>query len=281
MLLASAFVRNAPVYGVLGPSLFFPATADVLGRWPSLKDLIADDALDVLKDRLEAGIDLETVILRQPIPNASKIICVGLNYRKPYPVDGVAPPDPEHIILFGKEQSSMVAHHEPLQPPSGMAGQSFDYEGEIAVVIGKPAFQISEETALDHVLGYSALNDGSVRNWQKHSIYAGKNFYHSGSWGPAILTKDALDDPDELRLKTFVNGELRQSCRAKEMVFSIAAQIAYISHLFPLEAGDVIATGSPDGTGGARNPKAFLRPGDLVEVQVGAQLSLKNRVARA
>ena len=110
MLLASAFVRNAPVYGVLGPSLFFPATADVLGRWPSLKDLIADDALDVLKDRLEAGIDLETVILRQPIPNSSKIICVGLNYRKPYPVDGVAPPDQEHIILFGKEQSLSLIH---------------------------------------------------------------------------------------------------------------------------------------------------------------------------
>lgn len=117
MLLASAFVKNTPVYGVLGPSLFFPATANVLGRWPSLKDLIADDALDVLKAQLEAGIDLEAVTLRQPIPNASKIICVGLNYRKPYPVDGVAPPDPEHIILFGKEQSSMVAHHEPLQPP--------------------------------------------------------------------------------------------------------------------------------------------------------------------
>ena len=120
-----------------------------------------------------------------------------------------------------------------------------------------------------------------MRDWQKHSIYAGKNFYQSGSWGPAILTKDQLDDPDELRLKTFVNGELRQSCRAKEMVFSVAAQIAYISHLFPLEAGDVIATGSPDGTGGARNTKAFLRPGDLVEVQVGAQLSLENRVADA
>ncbi len=176
-----ALVKNTPVYGVLGLSLFFSAPANVLGRWPSLRDLISNDALDVLEAKLEAGIDLKMVTLRQPIPNASKIICVGLNYRKPYPIDEVAPHDQEHIILFGKEQSSMVAHHEPLQPPKGMVGQSFDYESEIAVVLGKRAFQISKETALDHVLEYSALNDGSVRNWQKYSVYAGKNFYHSGS----------------------------------------------------------------------------------------------------
>ena len=156
-------------------------------RYETLKDLIADRATEALRatrSQPAFGIALSEVRFLPPLPNADKIICVGMNYRKPYPIAGITPPDPSNIILFGKEHTAMLGHLEKLEIPAGKAAQSFDYEGEIAVVIGKAGRHIPETTASEHILGYSLFNDGSVREWQKHSIYAGKNFAGSGSWGP-------------------------------------------------------------------------------------------------
>ena len=183
-----------------------------------------------------------------------KIVCVGMNYRKPYPVENA------------------------LERPTGEAARSFDYEGEIAVVIGRIARRVTTDQAMSHVLGYSAFNDGSVRDWQKHSVYAGKNFARSGAWGPWITTADELPPPQDLELTVTLNDEVVQHAFGREMIFSVAEQLAYASNLFTLYPGDVIATGSPDGTGGSRSPKRFLIPGDKVKISVGANCTLINSV---
>jgi 2-keto-4-pentenoate hydratase/2-oxohepta-3-ene-1,7-dioic acid hydratase in catechol pathway len=165
-----------------------------------------------------------------------------------------------------------------LELPSGKAAETYDFEGEIVAVIGKSGRFISKDDALKHVIGYSIMNEGSVRGWMKHSVHAGKNFHSSGSWGPWITTVDEIDDFSSLKLETHVNGKLMQSAFAGEMIFSLSELIAYISNLLPLNPGDIIATGSPNGTGGSRNPTAFLNSGDCVEVSVDRIGTLKNYV---
>ena len=190
----------------------------------------------------------------------------------------MSPPKPENIILFGKDHSSLVAHYESLELPIGRPGLTFDYEGEVAVIIGKTGRNISISDAKNYIFGYSILNDGSVREWQKHSIYAGKNFQNSSSWGPYVVTKDEFKDVDSIQLSTYLNTVRVQDTTVNKMIFSIAEQISYISTLYTLLPGDVIATGSPDGTGGSRNPKRHLVSGDKLEVRVSGIGSLVNYV---
>ena len=228
--------------------------------------------------RQEDGINLAHVSYLPPIPDPGKIICVGLNYRKPYPVDGVAPPNPSQIILFGKERDTLLGHQQKLETPAGPAAHSFDFEGEIAVIIGTGGRHITADDAMTHVLGYSIFNDGSVRDWQKHSIYAGKNFSGSGSWGPWITTADEIKNPATMSLTTHLNGQQMQNTTADQMIYSIAAQISYASHLYELQPGDIIATGSPDGTGGSRTPKRYLQEGDLLEIAVSGIGLLQNNI---
>jgi len=280
MNIGSFLLGDRPLYGVFSGSSVTPAGADFLARYPTLRNVLDDDALALLRQESasNAPVPVSDITFLPPIPNPRKIICVGMNYRKPYPVDGVAPPDPDNIILFGKEREAMLAHGEAIERPAGAAANSFDYEGEIAVVIGRTARHVPFEDAMGYVLGYAAFNDGSVRDWQKHSVYAGKNFARSGAWGPWITTADALPPPQDLELTVALNGEVVQQAFGREMVFSIAEQIAYASHLFTLRPGDVIATGSPGGTGGSRNPKRYLTVGDIVEVSIGSAGTLVNSV---
>ena len=193
-------------------------------------------------------------------------------------MDGIAPPDPGNIVIFSRHSDTLVGYGTELERPRGEAAETFDFEGEIVAVIGKPGRFISSEDALQHVIGYSIMNEGSVRGWMKHSVHAGKNFHASGSWGPWITTVDEIDDFSSLKLETHVNGKLMQSASAADMIFSLSELIAYISNLTPLNPGDIIATGSPDGTGGSRNPFVFLKPGDCVEVSVERIGTLKNYV---
>jgi 2-keto-4-pentenoate hydratase/2-oxohepta-3-ene-1,7-dioic acid hydratase in catechol pathway len=280
MNIGSFLLGTKPLYGVFSGDVVTPASIEFLSRYPTLRDVLDDSALDLLKENIELNrpIALSDIRFLPPIPNPRKIVCVGMNYRKPYPVDGVAPPDPENIILFGKERESMLAHGDALESPTGEAAHSFDYEGEIAVVIGRTARRVTADHAMSHVLGYSAFNDGSVRDWQKHSVYAGKNFARSGAWGPWITTADELPPPQDLELTVTLNDEVVQHAFGREMIFSVAEQLAYASNLFTLHPGDVIATGSPDGTGGSRSPKRFLIPGDKVKISVGATCTLINSV---
>ena len=280
MNIGSFLLGTKSLYGVFSGDIVTPVSFDFLRRYPTLRDVLDDSALDLMKQNIELNrpIALSDIRFLPPVPNPRKIVCVGMNYRKPYPLDGVAPPDPENIILFGKERESMLAHGNALESPTGEAAHSFDYEGEIAVVIGRTARRVTADHAMSHVLGYSAFNDGSVRDWQKHSVYAGKNFARSGAWGPWITTSDELPPPSDLELTVTLNGKLVQHAFGREMIFSVAKQIAYASKIFTLRPGDVIATGSPDGTGGSRSPKRFLTPGDTVTVSVGAACTLINSV---
>ena len=279
MKLVSFLNNGQESFGVLGNSGLHPVLEAFKKKCPDLKSVIGSQKIEALEKSCEENsLPLSQVNLLPPISKPGKIICAGMNYRKPYPVDGIAPPDPGNIVIFSRHSDTLVGYGTELERPRGEAAETFDFEGEIVAVIGKPGRFISSEDALQHVIGYSIMNEGSVRGWMKHSVHAGKNFHASGSWGPWITTVDEIDDFSSLKLETHVNGKLMQSASAAEMIFSLSELIAYISNLTPLNPGDIIATGSPDGTGGSQNPPVFLKPGDCVEVSVDRIGTLKNHV---
>jgi 2-keto-4-pentenoate hydratase/2-oxohepta-3-ene-1,7-dioic acid hydratase in catechol pathway len=271
---------GSPSFGVLeGTSLF--DLADAAGRrWPDLAALLADsEGLPTARARRGqvAALPLELVTLLPPNPRPGKILCVGLNYLEHRNETGRAPT--EHPVIFTRFPDSLVAHGAPLRHPG--VSQEYDYEGELAVVIGRPAHRVAEAQALDFVAGYACFNDGSVRDWQRHThqFTPGKNFLQSGAFGPALVTADEVGDPTALTLTTRLDGELLQQAGTGEMLFSIPRLIAYLSTFTRLEPGDVIATGTPGGVGAKRTPPRFLRPGMVVEVAISRVGTLTNRVA--
>lgn len=279
MKLVSFSKNGEEGFGIFSQSGIYPVLEKFKKEFTNLKAVIDSQKIEDFEAFCESNpIPLSEVSLLPPIPNPGKIICAGMNYRKPYPVDGVAAPDPGNVVIFARHTETLVGHGADLELPSGKASETYDFEGEIVAVIGKSGRFISKDDALKHVIGYSIMNEGSVRGWMKHSVHAGKNFHASGSWGPWITTVDEIDDFSSLRLETHINGKLMQSALAGEMIFSLSELIAYISNLLPLNPGDIIATGSPDGTGGSRNPTAFLNSGDCVEVSVDRIGTLKNHV---
>ena len=279
MKLVSFSQNGQEGFGIFSQSGIYPVLEKFKKEFPNLRAVIDSQKIEDFEAFCESNpIPLSEVSLLPPIPNPGKIICAGMNYRKPYPVDGVAAPDPGNVVIFARHIETLVGHGADLELPSGKASETYDFEGEIVAVIGKSGRFISKDDALKHVIGYSIMNEGSVRGWMKHSVHAGKNFHASGSWGPWITTVDEIDDFSSLRLETHINGKLMQSALAGEMIFSLSELIAYISNLLPLNPGDIIATGSPDGTGGSRNPTAFLNSGDCVEVSVDRIGTLKNYV---
>ena len=279
MKLVSFLNNDQESFGVLGNSGLHPVLEAFKKECPDLKSVIGSKKIEALEKSCEENaLPLSQVTLLPPIPNPGKIICAGMNYRRPYPVDGIAPPDSGNIVIFGRHSDTLVGDGTDLERPRGEAADTFDFEGEIVAVIGKSGRFISPGDALQHVVGYSIMNEGSVRGWMKHSVHAGKNFHASGSWGPWITTADEIDDLSSLKLETHINGKLMQSAFANEMIFSLSELIVYISNLLPLNPGDVIATGSPDGTGGSRKPPAFLKSGDYIEISVNRIGTLKNYV---
>ena len=234
-------------------------------------------ALDQLRAFEDAPADhaWEAISFDIPIPNQRRMLCAGLNYHKKYPLGGEVKL-PKQPVYFNKPPGSLVAHKEALVRP--IASVQLDYEVELAVVIGRSGRHISESDALAHVAGYTILNDGSVRDWQRHGVAAGKNFYRSGSCGPWIVTSDLLPDPSALSVTTRVNGEQRQHSSVNEMIFSVEELVAYMSQIMPLEPGDIIATGSPEGTGGSMEPQVWLSAGDQIEFEVPGIGLLKNSV---
>lgn len=234
-------------------------------------------ALDQLRAFEDAPADhaWEAISFDIPIPNQRRMLCAGLNYHKKYPLGGEVKL-PKQPVYFNKPPGSLVAHNEALVRP--IASDQLDYEVELAVVIGRSGRHISESDALEHVAGYTILNDGSVRDWQRHGVAAGKNFYRSGSCGPWIVTSDLLPDPSALSVTTRVNGEQRQHSGVNEMIFSVEELVAYMSQIMPLEPGDIIATGSPEGTGGSMEPQVWLSAGDQIEFEVPGIGLLKNSV---
>jgi 2-keto-4-pentenoate hydratase/2-oxohepta-3-ene-1,7-dioic acid hydratase in catechol pathway len=240
---------------------------DLRARFADLRAVIAADALELLRDDAGGAVYSAQEIQFLPvIPNPDKILCVGVNYRPHIAEMGREVPD--HPVVFVRFPGSLVGHGEPIVRP--LASGQFDFEGELAVVIGKRARHVRRESAHDVIAGYSCFMDGSIRDWQRHTpqFTPGKNFQSSGAMGPFLASSDEVPDPSDLRLTTRVNGEVMQRGQVSELVFDIPALIAYCSTFAELLPGDVIATGTPGGVGAARTPPSWLVDGDLVEVDI-------------
>jgi len=223
------------------------------------------------------GRALAEVTLLPPIPAPAKIFCVGLNYESHRIETGR--PESKYPTLFTRFANTLVAEGQPLVRPS--LSEKFDYEGELAVVIGRPARHVSREAALGHVAGYSCFNDGSVRDFQRHTsqFTPGKNFDASGGFGPWIVTADEIPDPSVLKLETRLNGTVMQEAGLDDLIFDVAHLVSYISGFATLEPGDVIATGTPGGVGFVREPPVYMQPGDTVTVTISQVGTLTNPVA--
>jgi 2-keto-4-pentenoate hydratase/2-oxohepta-3-ene-1,7-dioic acid hydratase in catechol pathway len=244
-----------------------------------LREALAAGALGELERLAEGSPDfgLDEIAFAPPIPDAAaKLLCVGINYLPHIKEMGRERPD--RPVLFVRFGGSIVGHGQPLLKPR--ESEQLDYEGELAVVIGKRARRVSRERAYDYVAGYSCFNDGSVRDYQRHSqqFTPGKNFHASGSFGPWLVTKDEIPDPRELKLTTRLNGAVMQQESVAELCFDVPQLIEYCSTWTQLEPGDVIVTGTPGGVGAGRKPPVWMKPGDTVEVEISAIGTLRNPV---
>jgi 2-keto-4-pentenoate hydratase/2-oxohepta-3-ene-1,7-dioic acid hydratase in catechol pathway len=236
----------------------------------TLPELIAQGA-DLLHIGRSLGqspaIDLNTVRLLPPVPVPPKILCVGLNYDDHLEESGLT--KPAYPEIFARFATSLIAHQEPIRRPHESA--ALDYEAELAVVIGKPGRRISPEHALDHVAGYSLFNDATVRDFQLRTPQwtMGKNFDGTGSFGPWLVTPDAVPPGARgLRIQGRLNGRVMQDARTDQLIFSVPMLIEMISVAISLERGDVIITGTPGGVGATRKPPVFMKPGDVFEVEI-------------
>lgn len=254
-----------------------------LGRrlGPSAPTLRAALAAGVLVEAAQraakepADYALGDVTLLPPVTDPEKIICIGLNYRAHALEGGFKIPD--HPVLFARFNNTLVSPGGALVRPK--ISTDFDFEGELALVIGKAGRHIAKADALRHVFGYACFNDGSVRDVQfKHSLVAGKNFVSTGAFGPWVVTSDEIPDPSQLTLTTRLNGVQVQHKGLDDMIFDVPSIIAYVSTWTELRPGDVISTGTPEGVGFARKPPLWLKAGDQISVEISRIGTLSNRV---
>jgi len=250
---------------------------DLTDAGPSLKTVLSTGPLDNLlavAETREPTVDLDHVVFHQVIPDATRVICVGRNYTNHAKEMGAEAP--LHPPLFIRTVQSLVGHNQSIVRPE--ASNQYDYEGELAIILGRGGRRITEDEAMDYVAGYTCFMDGSIRDFQAHSFTAGKNFDSSGSCGPWLVPAREILDPHSLTLTTRLNGKIQQRASTGEMIFHIPRLIAYISTFTHLEPGDVIATGTPSGVGAAQLPPLWMQPGDVVEVEIEGIGVLVNRV---
>lgn len=216
--------------------------------------------------------------LLAPLDSCARIVCIGLNYRAHAEESGVAVPS--HPVVFFRTCESLVGPEDEMVLPA--ESERFDWEGELGVVIGRPGRRIPAEMAMEHVLGYCCVNDGSLRDWQKHTsqFAPGKNFDRSGAIGPWLVEADDAGEVAAMRLTTTLNGETVQDSGVDDLIFTVPEIIAYVSGFMELRTGDVIATGTPSGVGGARKPPRFMREGDEISVGISGVGTLTNRIVR-
>ncbi|HKX77876.1 MAG TPA: fumarylacetoacetate hydrolase family protein [Novosphingobium sp.] len=215
---------------------------------------------------------LEGITFLPVVPDPAHIWCMAINYQDhidEIKAVGINRDVPKEPALFMRYPDSLIGHLQPILKPR--ESNELDWEAELAVIIGKGGSRISEENALDHVAGYTAFNDGSVRDWQFHTrqIAPGKNFRATGSLGPWMVTADVFGDPGDVPVKTRLNGETLQDSSTRYFIHNIPKMIAYVSTILDLQPGDVIATGTPSGVGFSRKPPIFMKEGDTVEVEIG------------
>ena len=279
MKLASFTVEGRPTYGIgegdqvadlesmkntLGADL---KQALALGRLGS----VSDEQVSSLPRRALAGVTLLPVI-----PNPGKVLCIGINYATH--VRETGRDMPVYPMIFTRFADSQTAHLQPIVRPT--VSHKLDFEGELAIIIGKTARHIRKADALDYVAGYACYNDGSVRDWQKHTLQfvPGKNFPSTGGFGPWLVTRDEISDPQNLELTTRLNGEVMQHTSTRDMIFDVGALIEYCSTFTELAPGDVIVSGTTGGVGAFREPPVWMQPGDVVEVEISRIGTLRNTI---
>jgi 2-keto-4-pentenoate hydratase/2-oxohepta-3-ene-1,7-dioic acid hydratase in catechol pathway len=253
-------------------------TAPLGDRYPTLLKLIEAGAVDEARpfaDRDTADFQESEITYLPLYEEHVDIHCVGLNYAAHTAEAEMV--QPEYPRTFIKTRSALVGHGVDYQMPT--ISDHYDFEGELAVIIGREARNVSAANAWDYVLGFSCFQDGSVRDFQERTTTQGKTFEKSSAMGPSIVTRDEVGDIDSLTLETLVNGERVQHTTFGNMIFSVPATIEYITHMCRLNPGDVIATGTPEGVGFKRKPPLFLKKGDRVDVVIEKVGTLSNTVS--
>jgi 2-keto-4-pentenoate hydratase/2-oxohepta-3-ene-1,7-dioic acid hydratase in catechol pathway len=250
-------------------------------QYPSLRSALLAGVLEQLGAAAQGRPDTcaQSDITYLPvITDPGKIICIGHNYEE-HRIE-TERDKTENPTVFLRVADSQTGHLQPLlMPPES---SHLDYEGEIAVVIGKGGRRIRRDQAWSHVAGYSAYNDGSVRDWQRHTTQftPGKNFVGTGAFGPVLVTRGEIADGEELSLTTRLNGQVMQHATTAMMIFPIPRLIEYVSTFTPLMPGDVIVSGTPGGVGSRRQPPLWMKEGDWVEIEVSKIGVLRNRVEK-
>ncbi|MER7010281.1 fumarylacetoacetate hydrolase family protein [Saccharopolyspora sp. NPDC000359] len=256
--------------------------AAVNPAWPSLATALDAAGTDGIRRAVTAAADsadriaLDSAELLPVVPHPGKVLCVGLNYEEHRIETGRE--RTEHPVIFTRFPDTFVGHGAPLVRPA--ESERFDFEGELALVIGRGGRRIAPKDALDHVAGVTCLNDGSIRDFQfhTHQFTPGKNFPATGSMGPWLVTLDEVADPAELELTTRLNGAEVQRAPLSDLTYSLPEIVSYCSSWTQLRPGDVIATGTPGGIGARREPPLWMRPGDVCEVEVSGVGLLRNPV---
>ncbi len=290
MKLASFQTPAGPSWGVIEGTQAIDVGAVLKARFPTIRALLEAQALGkgsagtasmAEVSGAMAGatrLPVEGLVWLPVIPEPGKILCVGLNYethRKETGRTEVANP-----TIFGRFANSQTGHMCPLPRPR--ISTDFDYEGELAIVIGTPGRYIDRAAAMGHIAGFACYNEGSVRDFQRHThqFTPGKNFPETGAFGPWMVTPDEMGPIGPQRLQTRLNGQVVQDALLSQMIFDIPAQIEYCSKFTRLEPGDVIVTGTPGGVGSRREPPLWMKPGDVVEVEIDGVGLLRNPVTQ-
>jgi 2-keto-4-pentenoate hydratase/2-oxohepta-3-ene-1,7-dioic acid hydratase in catechol pathway len=276
MRLASFTLNGRPAWGpVVGGGVI-----DATSQFPTLKAALAADGLAKVAAWAagrQADAALDAIAFLPTIPDPGKVWCCGLNYHEH--VKETGRDVTEQPTFFMRWADAQTGHLQPLLRPRESV--QFDYEGEIAVVIGRGGRRISPADVARHIAGYACFNDGSIRDWQRHTsqFAPGKNFWRSGSLGPWMVTADEIPFGTSMTLVTRLNGQEVQRATTGMMIHTIAKQIAYVSTVAPLEPGDVIVTGTPGGVGAKRTPPLWMKAGDVVEIEIDRVGVLRNPIA--
>ncbi|MES1149537.1 MAG: fumarylacetoacetate hydrolase family protein [Bradyrhizobium guangdongense] len=277
MKLATVAIDGRTTWGIVEGETFFDVGAALKGRYADLKGAIGARLAGVADAKsAAASVPVSKLKWLPVIPNPDKILCVGLNYETHRKETGRSEVD--HPTIFSRYANSQTGHLRPILRPR--VSTHLDFEGELAVIIGKAGRYISRADAMSHVAGYACYNDGSIRDFQRHThqFTPGKNFPDTGAFGPWMMTPDELGELAELKLQTRLNGQVMQEALIKQMIFDIPRQIEYCSTFTRLEPGDVIVSGTPGGVGARREPPLWMKPGDVVEIEVERLGVLKNTI---
>jgi 2-keto-4-pentenoate hydratase/2-oxohepta-3-ene-1,7-dioic acid hydratase in catechol pathway len=277
MKLASYMADGRPSFGVVAGDGVIDVPPLMNGKISSLREALAANVLDDIRrltaghapDRALSGLQFLPVV-----PDPRRIVCVGINYRSHAAETGRdISPAPS---VFLRLADTLLGHGQPLVRPR--VSEQFDFEGELAAVIGRPGRHVSAADALGHVAGYTSFVDGSVRDYQKFSVTSGKNFPATGPLGPVMVTADEIPDPTRLTLVTCLNGEEMQRSGTDLLIYSIPQIVKFVSDFTSLSPGDIIATGTPAGVGHRRTPPVWMKPGDVLEVEISGIGTLRNPV---